>query len=117
MAKTHDYLEYVIHDLMVGISGLSYRAMFGGYCLYKDGLVFAIFDQEKLYFKVDESNLADYQKQGSKQFTYPMKDGKMMGMNYWELPLDVLEDREELRLWVEKAYEVALRSKNKKAKK
>jgi DNA transformation protein len=33
------------------------------------------------------------------------------GMPYWEVPVDVLENRGELKIWAEKAIEVAIRNK------
>jgi len=75
---------------------------FGGYGIKKNG---------KLYFKVGDYNRADYEKHGSKPFTYTGQKGKTYEMSYWEVPDDCLEDQEMLEQFVEKACEVSFTSK------
>jgi TfoX/Sxy family transcriptional regulator of competence genes len=36
------YCEYVVHDVLGHIKGITARAMFGGYGLYLDGAIFGI---------------------------------------------------------------------------
>jgi TfoX/Sxy family transcriptional regulator of competence genes len=48
---------------------------------------------------------------GSKPFTYQMKNGKSGTMNYYEVPEEIMENRELLSAWVEKAMQVSLNSK------
>jgi TfoX/Sxy family transcriptional regulator of competence genes len=43
-------------------------------------------------------------------FTYEMK-GRVMTMSYHEVPLDVLENREELVAWAHRAIQIAAGSK------
>ncbi len=86
---------------MQGIHGVTAKAMFGGYGLYKDGTVFGIIAEGELYFKVDEKNLPEYKDRGSRPFTYEGKKRKIITMSYWEVPPDVLEDREQLSDWVD----------------
>ena len=86
---------------MQGIRGVTAKAMFGGYGLYKDGTVFGIIADGELYLKVDEKNLAQYKDRGSCPFTYEGKKRKVITMPYWEVPPDVLEDRELLLHWVD----------------
>ena len=69
-----------------------------------------------LYFKVDESNKAEYEAAGSKPFVYHSPKGKPMQMGYYEVPERVMENQDEIRQWVEKAYTVAAAAKQKKKK-
>ena len=94
------FVDYVLYDAMQGISGLTAKAMFGGHGLYKDGVVFGIIADDELYFKVDEKNLPQYKERGSQPFTYEGKNHKMIAMSYWEVPAEILEDREPLAKWV-----------------
>lgn len=81
--------------------------MFGGAGLYCDGLFFALVADDVLYFKVDDSNRADYEAAGMGPFKpFPDKQGVMQ---YYEVPIDVLENRQTLRDWAEKALDVARR--------
>ncbi len=99
--------DYVLNDLFADIPGVTSRAMFGGYGFYKEGLIFAIIADEKLYFKVNETNKSDYESRGSEPFTYTAHTGKRKSMAYWEVPADVMEDRDVLPQWVEKSVAVS----------
>jgi DNA transformation protein and related proteins len=95
-----DYLYYVLEQLDE-VGEVNVRRMFGGYGLYLDGAFFAIISRENvLYFKVDASTRADYEALGMSQFT---------PLHYYEVPVEVLEDRVQLAIWARKAYDVALR--------
>jgi DNA transformation protein and related proteins len=89
------------------------RAMFGGLGFYADEWFFALADDEVLYFKVDEANQADYEAAGTGPFV-PWPGAAPMG--YWEVPKRVLEDPDELKIWIDKAVGVAERSKRPRKK-
>lgn len=103
-ARSAKFHEYIVGDVLAGIEGLTSRAMFGGYGLYKSGVIFGIIVGESLYFKVNASNRADYLKAGSAPFQYEGKKGKKITLSYWEVPIDVIEDRQDIEIWAEKAY-------------
>ena len=114
MASNKNFHDYVTRDVLAGIRGITTRAMFGGWGIYKDGLFFALIAEDRLFFKVDESNLADYQRQNSKPFVYHAPGGKAMKMSYWELPESVAENKQAVREWVDRAVAVAKKAKKKK---
>lgn len=95
------------------VTPLTSKAMFGGVGLYGEGLFFALIAEDKLYFKVDETNRADFENAGMGPF-FPFDSPTPM--HYWELPPGILETPEELKVWVDKALGVAAR-KGKHAKK
>ncbi|RJQ14353.1 TfoX family protein [Candidatus Parcubacteria bacterium] len=105
--SSKDFHDYIIKDVFLDIPGITSKRMFGGYGLYKDGIFFAIISDDAIYFKVGPNNQADFEKKGSKPFTYAKKDGKQVVMSFWEFPPDVMEDKEELKDWVEKSVEAA----------
>jgi DNA transformation protein len=85
--------------------------MFGGLGVYRDDLFFALIDDDIVYFKVDDTTRPDFEAAGSEPFSYPGKDGQLMLMNgYWRLPDEVIEDRETLFIWADKALAVARRA-------
>ncbi len=114
MGSTNNFQEYVVHDLLREIPGITARAMFGGYGLYKDGLIFAIIVEDELYFKVDDTNQKEFEKYGSEPFVYMGKNNKPMTMGYWKLPGEIMEDTALLEKWVTVSYEVSVKSKKKK---
>ena len=75
------YLSFIFQDVLGGVSGVTCRAMFGGYGLYKDQVIFAIIVNNQLYFKVDQRNRAQYEAYDSQPFSYE-KNGKSYQMSY-----------------------------------
>ena len=89
------------------------RAMFGGYGIYYGDLMFACIVEGELYFRIGESNKKDYEKHGSKSFTY---DGgkRPVVMPYMTLPEEIFENPLQLKKWIEKASEASLLSRKKR---
>lgn len=101
------FADYVVGDLLADVEGVRARAMFGGHGVYKDDLMFAIIVEDELYFKVGAGNRKDFESVGSEPFVYRAKGNKRVAMSYWKLPSDVMDDREALLVWTEKAVRVA----------
>jgi DNA transformation protein len=116
MTKKSEFLQYVL-DQLDPVGGITSRAMFGGYGIYKDGLCFAIIACNELYFKVDDTTISDFKEQGSHPFEYEARGKKNIQLGYWTVPAEILESQHKLAGWVEKAYHVALKAKAKKKKK
>lgn len=104
------FIMYVL-DSMNHIDGIEHKSMFGGYGIYKDGNIFSIIADDQIFFKVDESNKQDFLDYESKPFIYEKGDHKKTTMSYYELPLDILEDPDQLSIWIDKAVEVSKKSK------
>jgi DNA transformation protein len=84
------------------------RSMFGGVGLYSRGLFFGILARDRLYLKVDDWNRAAYEQAGEKPFKpYPDRPGSMQ---YFAVPVEVLESRTELVVWAREACAAAARS-------
>jgi DNA transformation protein len=105
MSVSTQYLEYVLEQF-ASFTPVTSRRMFGGVGLYAEGLFFALIGDDTLYFKVDDSNRADYLARRSQPFR-PFADDPTYSMNYFQLPEDVLEDTSELREWTRKSLAVA----------
>jgi len=112
---TDEYGAHLI-DLLAPWACVTVRKMFGGLGLYRQGLIFAIVADDTLYFKVNDSNRADYEAEGCEPFTYRGKD-KPVAMSYWRVPEWVIDESETLSEWAEKAYQTALGAKQKKSAK
>jgi DNA transformation protein and related proteins len=103
-----DFLAYVL-DQLAALGGVSWRRMFGGVGLYCDELFFALIAADVLYLRVDGANRADYTARGAAQFR-PYADRPHLSMNYYEIPVEVLEDAAELVTWARRSVEVAARA-------
>jgi DNA transformation protein len=117
MAVSRQLERYLTEQLEVA-GAVTSRRMFGGVGLYLDGVFCGIIspDSGQLYLRVDDTNLPDYEAAGSRPFR-PFKN-KATVMSYYEVPEEVVEDPEELRLWARKARAAAERAtKSKKSRK
>ncbi len=110
-----EILRYFLEDLLDDQIWYSYRWMFWWYSIYKFGKIFAILVDDEFYFKTWENNLKDYLEIWSKAFTYEVK-GKLHQMCYYKIPENILEDRNELKLWIEKSLEVPAKIQKKTLK-
>jgi|GEM_PF-835782 len=111
MGSTKQFLDYVLNDVFHNISGISNHPMFGSYALYKDGVIFGIISNNRIYFKANKFTDFYFKEKGSKPFIYKGKNKKIK-LSYWELPEDVLDDKQELIIWIERSMLVG----NKKIK-
>ena len=107
MTRDKGFHEYIMREVFLDVTGVTSRGMFGGWGIYKDGFFFALIADGRLYFKVDDSNRSDFERAGSEPFRYSSKDKKAVTMSYWELPAAVMEDRDELKVWMQKSVEAS----------
>ena len=92
------------------------RRMFGGYGIYREGIMFGIVVDDTLYLKSDPTTAEDFVAKGLRQFEY-QKAGKTVKMSFYLAPEDFLEDPDEAMLWAARAYAAALRARAKKNRK
>ncbi|PJZ23993.1 competence protein TfoX [Leptospira hartskeerlii] len=109
------FLTYVQDRLKV-CGPLSYKNMFGGFGVYSGSQIFAMVIKDRLYFRVGQSNQAEYESAGMAPFTYAGKDGKLVRVSYWEVPEEVLEDDEDLVFWFRKSLAEANKASSLKKK-
>ena len=89
------------------------RAMFGGYGIYLDGVMFGLIAYDTLYFKVDDRNRGDYIEAGAGPFTYEGRH-RPVEMSYYRVPEPVMGDPAILAEWAGRAHQAARRSRAKK---
>jgi DNA transformation protein len=80
--------------------------MFGGHGLYQGQRFFGILMAGRLYFKTNEQTRSEYLKRGMSPFIYE-KARQTTAMHYYEVPPEILEDREQLIVWAREAILVA----------
>ena len=108
MVLSSEYLDYIL-DQLACVGQVNARKMFGGAGIYRDGLFFALIADDRLYFKVDDSNRPDFEAAGGKPFR-PFEE-KHYTMSYYDVPEKVVEDTDWLREWAEKALDAAERAR------
>ena len=70
--KEKEFAAYVV-DLMQSLGPVQAKAMFGGYGIFLDGLMFALIADSVLYFKVDKTTENDFKLRDLEPFTYNKK--------------------------------------------
>ena len=106
----------LLADLFEPVGGVSFRKMFGGMGIFREGIMFALVADGVLYLKADETTTADFQAEGSGPFVYHARN-KPHVMPYWRLPERLYDEPDEFRDWALAAFTVAERSIEKKPKK
>jgi DNA transformation protein len=104
-----DFVATVL-DLLSPWGGVTARRMFGGYGIYRQGLMFALVADDVLYLKVDAQNRPAYEAAGVEPFTYDGKN-KTVTLPYWEAPSDVFDDPDATIDWAKGAFAAALRAR------
>jgi len=113
MPVQETYLAYVLEQL-AALGALRSNRMFGGIGLYSREIFFGLIDDDTVYFKTDDTNIAPYRERGMPRFM-PFPDRPEAVLGYHQVPADVIEDAEQLVDWARKAVEVALRRQVEKA--
>ena len=113
MRVTDGFRAFVLEQL-AGVESVRARGMFGGVGLYANDVFFGILAADSLYLKVDDSNRGLYDAPGMTALK-PHSD-KPMRMSYYQVPVDVLEDRDELAVWAPASVRVAARAPSRNAR-
>jgi DNA transformation protein and related proteins len=104
-----------IRDLFASFRPVTVRRMFSGAGIFADGLMFGLIIRDVIYLKADETNIADFEREGCGPFTYTR--GKTSGhpsehaLPYWRLPERLYDDPDELAVWAKRAFAIAERKK------
>ena len=115
MPAKSDFVEHLV-DMLEPIGPVQARSMFGGFGLFRNGLMFALISDDTLYFKVDKHNLPDFEARDLGPFVY-QKKGKDFTIAYHQAPPESLEDANKLCRWADRAFEAAVRAAKNKSRK
>ena len=95
----NSFRDFVLEQL-ASLDELRCKRMFGGHGLHCGEQFFGIVYDGRLYFKTHPETLPDYLSQHAAVFA---PSEKQVLKNYREVPVDVLEDAEQLAAWARKA--------------
>jgi len=99
MKSSDSFSEFVL-DQLQDLRGVTCVRMFGGHGLYCGEKFFGILSAGKLYFKTDDASRGEYQRRGMEPFR---PSEKQTLKNYFEVPVEILEDRDALVDWARAA--------------
>jgi DNA transformation protein len=104
-----------IRELFAPFGPVTVKRLFGGSGISSDGLTFALVFDGAIFLKVDDDSIPDFEREGSKPFTYTRAKSKgragKASLSYWRLPERLYDDPDELALWSRRAFAIAERKK------
>jgi DNA transformation protein and related proteins len=98
-AQDESFRDFVL-DQLRELDGVEARRMFGGYGFYQDEIFFAIAHKGQLFFKVDAATVGEYRKRKMRPFR---PNARQTITSYYQVPAEILEDRDELAAWAVRA--------------
>ncbi len=107
------FVEFIVEQLG-DLPGLTCARLFGGVGFSVHGTQFGMVIGTALYFVVNDRTRPAYQARGSQCFAYDTRIRRVQVTRYFEVPADVIEDRESLVAWAREALGAAENSKPKK---
>ena len=100
-------------ELFEPLGGVTIKRMFGGFGVFKGGLMFALLSSgDVFYFKADEKTAPAFAAEGCEQWMPEMR-GRVMAMPYWRAPERLFDEPDDFAEWARIAYDVALRTQKK----
>lgn len=118
MPNTTSFHDYILDEVLAFAPDITSRAMFGGWGLYRDGLIFGLIANDEIYFKVDDTNRLYFERlPSSHPFVYTQGKHKPTTMSYYLVPSTIFNDEELMQKLLISSISASRRAKVKKTKK
>ncbi len=102
-----------LDDVFALFGPIQAKAMFGGYGIYHDELMFGLVVDDVLYLKADNQSAEAFVAKGLPAFEY-VKQGKTIKVSYYQAPEEIYDDQDQARSWAELALAAARRGRRSK---
>ena len=109
MPVTDSFRDFAIEQLEQCARSIRAKRMFGAVGIYSGECFFAVIDDDRLYFKVDDETRHKYEAAGMGPARLGTEPEQMV-LSYYEVPPGALEAPDELRGWVREAIAAAERA-------
>jgi len=109
MPKQSEFVDYLVESLQ-SLGAVRARAMFGGFGIYLNELMFGLVADDELFLKTDAQNETYFDELDLPHFEYE-KQGKRLRMSYRRAPESALDESDELVSWALRSYQAALRAR------
>jgi DNA transformation protein len=106
-AMAGERFEEWLLDRLSPLGEVTLRPLFGGHGVYWGETIFAIVFRSRLYLKVDDESKDDFVSRGMGPFR---PNERQTLRSYYEVPLEVLADTEELLSWAKEAIRAGMHS-------
>ena len=111
MALDQNSIDLVI-DQISSFEEVSIKKMLGECGLYHEsGMMFELITAKgQFMLRVENANRADFEAKGAQRFNHEKKG---RGMPYYQVPIEVFDDSDELAKWANSSIDVAVAVKKK----
>lgn len=109
MSVTDSFRDFVLEQLEQCARQIRAKRMFGAVGIYSGEHFFAVIDNDRVYFKVDDQTRPGYEAEGMGPARIGTEPEQVV-LSYYEVPPGALEAPDELRQWVRDAIAVAERA-------
>jgi len=116
LSNTNEFADYV-HGQLADLGEIEHGRFFGGVGFKLGDVQFAMCMNNTFYLVVDDTTRSQYTELGSAPFSYATTKGTRLVHRYYEVPEEILEDRDALTQWAQDAVAVAVRSRPHKSRK
>ena len=99
-----EFLQYAL-DLFNPLGRLTSKTLFGGNAILKNNITFAMVFDGSIYLKTDKNTVKKYLDLDSKPLSYK-KNNKTISLRYYEIPIEVIDDEDQLMQWAIEASEI-----------
>jgi DNA transformation protein len=99
-----EFLQYAL-DLFNPLGRLTSKTLFGGNVILKNNITFAMVFDGSIYLKTNKDTVKKYLDLDSKPLSYK-KNNKTINLRYYEIPIEVIDDEDQLMQWAIEAYEI-----------
>ena len=103
-----DFVAHIV-ELLDNWGEATPKRMFGGYGIFREGLMFALVAYSELYFKVDDESRPDFEEEELTPFVYESSKGKTV-MSYYHAPESAFRNGPAMAKWAEKGWQAAVRA-------
>jgi DNA transformation protein len=113
MPAKDQYLRF-LEEWLSPLGEITSRAMFGGHCLYCDGIVFALVASQVVYLKVDDISRGAFEARQLQPFR-PFEDRPEV-MQYYPPPPEFYDNSDVMLEWGQAAVDAGRRARERKNK-
>ncbi len=99
---SESFKDFILDQLNY-VDGVTARRMFGGFGLYAGKIFFGLIADDQLYFKTNQNTRERYLAEDMKPFTF---SPKQILKNYYQVPVDIIENRENIYDWASEAIAI-----------
>lgn len=108
MAVSRGFQEFIL-DLLGPLHPMP-RRMFSGVGLFQGGVMFGLLVRDTMYLRVDEITREQFERVGSRPFSYQRGERQVSLSAYYVVPENLLDQQDELLQWTRDAIATARRA-------